>query len=171
MQPRGKKGEGDGQVSEISELEGRITQALMRVRYGLGSLQKAVPGQSVEDFARLEVALDEEKAVNVQLQERIAVLKQAQDAVGAEFEARIVAQSEALAGLDREMQALRQTNAELREIAAQLRRALAEGASEPELINRAMQAELDALTAARESEIAEVDAIMAELRDVIGEAG
>ena len=53
---------------------------------------------------------------------------------------------------------------------AQLRSAAADGATSPELINRATIAEVDALQAQRTSEATEMDAIVSSLKPLIEEA-
>ena len=65
---------------------------------------------------------------------------------------------------------MRASNAELRDMTAQLRSAAAAGATSPELINRATIAEVDALQAQRRSEAAEMDAIVSSLKPLIEEA-
>jgi uncharacterized protein YhaN len=69
--------------------------------------------------------------------------------------------------MDRELQRLRQVNAELRDINGQLREALTESVSEPHLVNKAMLAELEALRATRSADAAEMDAILEELTPII----
>ena len=65
---------------------------------------------------------------------------------------------------------LRQANEALRENNALLRSALAEGVADAALINEAMQAELEALSAQQSADAAEVEAILTELRPIVQEA-
>jgi len=64
---------------------------------------------------------------------------------------------------------MRRTNAALREQLAALRAARTEGA-EPQLINKSLMAELDALRALRLTELAEMDEILAALEPHLTEA-
>ncbi len=154
-------------MSEINALEGRITAALERISAGMSQVSSApVSG----DAAALQTQLDEERTANAQLVERVKVLKDRQDTKIAELEARVSAQSAQMATLDGELQRLRASQADLRDMNAQLRSVAAEGAADPELINRALIAEIDALNAQRSADAAEVDAILAELKPLIEEA-
>ena len=103
------------------------------------------------------------------VEERVRALKERQDGRVAQLEAEVADNRLRLSEGDEDMQRLRQANAELRDIGAQLRVALAEGVAEPQLINRAMLAELEALRAARAADLAEVNAVIAELRPLVGE--
>lgn len=163
-------------MSDISQLEGRITAALDRIRRGvewMDELAAAAPPLPVDptqtEIDSLRTRLDEERTVNAQLEERVRALKERQDGRVAQLEAEVADGRQRLASADNALQALRQTNAELRDTAAQLREALTRGVAEPQLINRAMLAELEALRAARAVDLAEVNAVIAELRPLLGE--
>jgi len=97
-------------------------------------------------------------------------LKDRQDGAISDLEGRAASHGAILAAMEAEVQRLRASNAELRDMTAQLRSAAADGATSPELINRAMIAEVDALQAQRTSEAAEMDAIVSSLRPLIEEA-
>lgn len=163
-------------MSDISILEGRITAALDRIRRGvewmdeLAAAAPAGPADAADpDTARLRGQLDEERTVNAQLEERVRALKERQDGRVAQLEAEVADNHARLASTDADLQRLRQANADLRDVAGQLREALASGVAEPQLINRAMLAELEALRATRAADLAEVNAVIAELRPLIGE--
>lgn len=151
-------------MSEISALESRITAALDRIRQGVDGLGAA---SAVSDADALNAQLTEERTANAQLEERVKALKERQDTRIAELEARVEAQKMQVASLDAELQGLRTSNADMREMNAQLRDALAKGVAEPELVNRAMMAEVDALKAQRNADAGEVDAILAELKPLV----
>ncbi len=154
-------------MSEISELERRITKALDRIRDGLAS---ADSGGNRDDSAALQAQLDEERTVNAQLEERIRALK---DRHAAEIAALASTNSGAEARhaeLEQSLDKLRQANEALRENNALLRSALAEGVADAALINEAMQAELEALSAQQSADAAEVEAILTELRPIVQEA-
>jgi predicted nucleic acid-binding Zn-ribbon protein len=154
-------------MSEISELERRITKALDRIRDGLAS---ADGGGNRDDSAALQAQLDEERTVNAQLEERIRALK---DRHAAEIAALASTNSGAEARhaeLEQALDKLRQANEALRENNALLRSALAEGVADAAFINEAMQAELEALSAQQSADSAEVEAILTELRPIVQEA-
>lgn len=168
-------------MSDITILEGRITAALDRIRRGLEPLaaaagqQAAATDQPVQGgidaaaLQELELRLADEQAVNAQLEERVRALKERQETRMAALETQNESQRAAMAALDAELQALRQSNADLRDLNAQLRAAAEQGVAEPELINRAVMAELDALRATRAADIAEVEAVMLALKPLIAE--
>jgi len=169
---------------EIEALEQRITAALDRIGRGMAALEtpgpaiappffEAAPARAdpaeAERIAALERALEDERIANGQLEERVRVLKERQDGRVAELEAQVRAQAGRYGAIDAELQRLRQSHADLREVTARLRAAVAAETGSPELVNRAMLAELDALRAARAADRAEIDAVMAELKPLIAE--
>lgn len=153
-------------MSDISDLEARITAALERIGRGLENRSESA---TPIDHSGLETALEEEKTANAQLVERVKALKERQDTKIAELESRVAAQADQMANLDGELQKLRASNADLRDLNAQLRSAAADGSTDPELINRALIAEVDALKAQRNADATEVDAILNELKPLIQE--
>ncbi|MEZ5756239.1 MAG: hypothetical protein R3D90_16290 [Paracoccaceae bacterium] len=68
-----------------------------------------------------------------------------------------------------EMHRMRKTVVQLRENLRGLRRAQAANLADPEQINRAMMAELEAVRVTRLSEVAEMDEILSELTPLIKE--
>lgn len=171
-------------MSDFPQIESRISSALERIRSGLDTLTAppAVEVASAEaaeqaanvdtsaletQLAELSAKLDEEQTTNAQLEERVKLLKERQDGKLAELESNVDAGRARSARMDRELQRLRQVNAELRDINSQLREAVSAGVSEPHLVNKAMLAELEALRATRAADAAEMDAIMAELTPII----
>lgn len=160
-------------MSELPELETRIMAALERIKAGVGAQTASEPTSDVNTSAleaqvsELTNKLDEEKTANSQLEERVKLLKERQDGKLAELESNVDAGRARSSRMDRELQRLRQVNAELRDINGQLREALSEGVSEPHLVNKAMLAELEALRATRAADAAEMDAILEELTPII----
>ncbi len=153
-------------MSQIDDLQARITAALDRISRGLEA-QNADDGAAAAELEALRAALGEEKTVSAQWEERVKRLKEKLE----EAEARVEnARDEARASLrklDTQLQSLRRANAQLRENNKALREANEAGVAEPHLINKAMLAELEALRAARSADRAEGDAIMAELTRLI----
>jgi len=152
-------------MSEINALESRLTAALDRIRAGVDGLGAGAVGDA---SSALEAQLSEERTANAQLEERVKALKERQDNKIAELEARVTSYRKQMSDLDAELQKLRTSNADLRDMNAKLRAAAAEGMSQPELLNRALMAEVDALKTQRSADATEVDAILAELKSLVG---
>lgn len=161
-------------MSEISALEGRITAALDRIRAGIAAQHTAVPQTVAPDTAgdldTLRSQLDEERRANAQLEDRVGAVKLRQEKTVSELEARAASQAGQLIVLSDEIQRLRASNVDLRDLNAQLRSAAADGATSPDLINRATLAEVDALQTQRRSEAAEMDVIVSQLKPLIEDA-
>ncbi len=160
-------------MNEITDIRTRIEYALDRIGKGLDALQPIPvnPPDAIDPAVvrALQDQVAEEKTANAQLEERIRVLKSRQDSQLAALEAQIATQRSQLADLDRDLQRLRESNADLRDLAGQLRAKMADNVAEPELVNRAMMAEIEALRATRAADLAEVTAILNELKPVIEE--
>ena len=149
-------------IKDVSTLEARINAALGRIESGISGLDSA-------NGPDLGTQLDEERAANAQLEERVKALKARQDSKIADLEEQVAAFKTQVATMDAEMERLRASNADLRDVGAQLRAAATDGVSNAELINRAMKAEIEALTAQRASEAAEIDAVMQALKPLMSE--
>ena len=164
-------------MSELPQLQSRILAALDRIGSGLDGISQAAPAPEAApaidtsgleaQVADLTSKLDEEQTANAQLEERVKLLKERQDGKMAELESNVEAGRARASRMDRELQRLRQVNAELRDNNSKLREALTEGVSEPHLVNKAMLAELEALRANRAADAAEMDAILQELTPII----
>jgi hypothetical protein len=149
-------------MSDIEELQGRIMAAMDRATIGLEKL--SVTRTDAPDIVQ---ALEEERLVNAQLTERVKTL-QARSAAEADKRREDALSSEArMDKLDTDLQKLRRANTELSNVCAALRAANEEGVGEPHLINKAMLAELDALRAARNADLAEASAILDALTPLI----
>jgi adenine-specific DNA methylase len=168
-------------MTQINELQYRITAALDRVAQGVARLEERAaaavqdvpsqPGIDPEEVARLNDALDEEKLANAQLEERVRKLhethRQEIEALKAALVQAPAAPTVDVSALDLDLQRLRQSNEMLRATNAELRKALADNVGEPHLINKAMLAELEGLRAARSVEAAETRAIIASLTPLL----
>lgn len=172
-------------MSQIEDLQGRITAAMERIGVGVTALsEQSGTGQGeAEKVDALTMALDEEKLANAQLQERLGKLKSKHadeiDALRRELDksaeldalrADSEAQSVAMARLDMDVQRLRLANDQLRESNSALRQANEQGVGEPHLINKAMLAELEGLRAARATDAAEASAVLAKLEPLLANA-
>ena len=148
-------------MTDLGEYERRIAAALQRIGAGLSR-------RAPEDGMLTQV-LEDERTANAQLQERLRQLHDRGDArVAAALAERDAARAE-LAAMDAALQSLRASQSDLSETVASLRASLAEGVAEPDLVNRAMQAEIDGLRALRAADAAEVDQVLNELRPLVAE--
>ncbi|MDO9638547.1 MAG: hypothetical protein Q7J44_08390 [Pseudotabrizicola sp.] len=164
-------------MDNIAELERRIAAALMRIGDGVEALSAKEPepdgaapvatladGVAEAEIARLNEALDEERTVSAQLNERLRALRRDPAAdKQPELEAEIERLSRLLDVQGLEMQRLKKTVVGLREQLRLMTEAQAEGRVEPHLINKAMLTELEALRALRAAEAAELDELIAAL--------
>jgi len=178
-------------MSEISELEARLGRALQRIaeavrRPAVPSDAVAMLGAEVErlgaqvatlrhendaaaaEIARLGQALEEEQLV-------VAQQKARNEALHAQLDAAVAAGAEVsrlkadLTARDALAAQFRRVNAQLRQNNIALREANANGLPDAHLINKAMLTELESIRASREAERAEIDAVLAELRPLVGE--
>lgn len=165
-------------MQQISELEKRITAALERIgkgidrgQLGTGATTRPAPVAGAASTAEgaLRTQLEEEKALTAQLQDRLRAAK-ARESVG-DAQDKIDRLTRQLDVQGLELQRMRRTSAALGDQLAALRQAQTAGVTEPQLINRALQAELDALRAQRLTEVAEMDEILASLAPHIAETG
>lgn len=165
-------------MQDIETSEQRLVTALLRIGAAAERLAEGVPGRVVQEpdtaaeveNARLTRLLDEARAHNMQLSERLAVMREREQAGQAALEARIGALNAQIDSQGVEVQRLRMVNVQLREAMRSLREALTSGAVEPGQINRALQAELEALQVTRQIESAELDQLLAALDPLVAEA-
>lgn len=154
-------------MAEFAELEQRMTKALARISAGLERWPE--PGVTPSPYqaaqiAHLQQALDAERVARVTEREALAATTQPDtSALQAEVD-RLTRQLDAQA-LDN--QRLRSSVAQLREEVRRLREAAEPGLADAALVNRAMQAELESLRAARASETTEISDILAALAPLI----
>ncbi|MDN5788309.1 hypothetical protein [Pseudorhodobacter sp.] len=178
--------------SNIAELERRITTALARIGAGLDRLDSAEP-QVVEpatavaapegdDIATLQAEFDgltsdlaAEKARNAQMAERLRIAsrdagREREPQSQSQLEAKVEKMTQQLDVQGLELQRMRKSTIQLRENLRVLHEAARESMVEPQMINKAMMAELESLRATRHTETAEMDEILAELKPLIEEA-
>lgn len=152
-------------MSDVTEFERRITAALERIGMGLDGLERIDPNRpDPAEIDGLREALESERTANAQLNERVKAIRERQETQVARLDRRAQEMTERAEQLEVELERLRGVNARLRETSAALRAANAEGLGDPEAIDAAMAAELDALAALREGDRAELEAILAELK-------
>ncbi|MCZ8079521.1 MAG: hypothetical protein RSE12_12050 [Fuscovulum sp.] len=176
-------------MQDMAELERRIAAALHRIGEGIETLTSAASAPAsappVEDHAadadriqQLEQALSAERHTVAALREQLEAQAEpaldtepapAPDADRAELEARIEKMTAQLDVQGLEIHRMRKTVVQLRENLRGLRRAQTANLADPEQINRAMMAELEAIRVTRLSEVAEMDEILTELTPLIKE--
>ena len=149
-------------MSDIAELERRIASALERI----GS---AVQGLGAAGSEALEAELAAEREANAQLEARVRAIKEKQETMVASLQDEVAALREVLTQTDADLQRLRSVNAELRQSNAALRRANAQGVADPDLVNSAMETEIEALRELNEANRAEIDRVLSELEPMLGE--
>lgn len=155
--------EDDDKVAEIAALEQRVTAAFGRINAALGGLG----GGDDAELAELNSALDEERAKNLQLEDRLRQMQERQAGAMQELEDRVIGFGKRSAEQQAELSNLREVCTRLRENNSQLRESNAAGGGDVNLINSGLQAEIDMLRAQMQADRAELDAILAELRPAI----
>ena len=155
-------------MSDISELERRITSALDRASQALERLSAATEDSG--DLEAMKAELEAERVANAQLEERVRAIKEKQETMVAGLEAEVLRLKEALRARDGEVQRMRSVNEELRGSNARLREANAQGLADADLVNGAMMSELEGLRAQRAAERAEIDEVLATLEPLLKEA-
>lgn len=184
-------------MSEIADLENRLSAALDRIAQGVDQIDaSAVPvaddsaatEELADRIAELEAALDAERREKAALEERVRNLSEApatpaaatdggdldalKKAHAEELEyVRAVSASEreAWEGLNSRLVRMRRTNKLMRSNAAAMRQAATAKVADPEAINQSLQVELEALQSAHELERAETDVILKTLQPLLGD--
>lgn len=155
-------------MTDITELERRITGALERASSALAQLSAAQ--EDTGDLEAMKAELEAERVANAQLEERVRAIKEKQETTVAALEAEVVRLKDALRGRDGEVQRMRGVNDDLRASNAALREANAEGLADGDMVNSAMLSELEALKAQRAAERAEIDEVLATIEPLLKEA-
>lgn len=154
-------------MSEIEELQRRITAAMDQVAYGLERLGSAAPAGPDEETLK---ALEEERTANAQLEERVRSLRAKAEDEEVKLRSQIDQAQTRISELDVELQRVRRANIQLADACAALRAANAEGVGEAHLINKTMLAELESLRAARAADVAEANVILSTLTPLLNAA-
>lgn len=163
----------NGQMSDIHELERRLTAALERIGQAIDGhvpppVAPAPADADAGEIAALREQLQAERDANAQMAERLRSLKERDQAQIAELQDRADRLARQLDEQGIEVKRMRKNVIQLRETLRALREAQARGLAEPHLLNNAMMVELDALRVTRRSEALEMDEILAELKPLIG---
>jgi Mg2+ and Co2+ transporter CorA len=153
-------------MSDIEELERRISAAFDRIGQAVDGLVPAASGISTE---ALQDALLAEQTTNAQLAERLRIVMEREASQAAEAAGTRDRLTRALDAQGQELQRMKKTVIQLRESLAALRAAQTGAVADPHLVNKAMLTELEALRATRLTEMAQMEEILAELHPLIGE--
>ncbi len=166
-------------MSDMDTLERRITTALERIGQAIDAFDVAPsapapapePGPTAEAeaiIAALREDLQTERDANSQLAERLRAIKERDSTLVADLQEKNDRLTRQLDAQGLEVQRMRKNVIQLRETVRALREAQSETV-DPHLLNKAMLVELEALRATRQSEIVEMDEILAELTPLIGD--
>ncbi len=156
-------------MSDIAELERRITTALERIGAGVDAMGATGTASDGDEAQSLRDALEAEKTANAQLEERVSAIKEKQETTIKDMEARIESLTTESAKHEADAKKLLHVNAQLRESNDALRESNEKGGGDSHLINKSMQTDLESLKATRKADLAELETIMAELKPLIGE--
>lgn len=155
-----------GLMSDIPELERRLTAAMDRIASGLDGVQNK--GQDGwDEVSRLKQALETEKNDKAELAAQVEKLNTEHSKQTAALQDELKVAQAALEILDREVQDLKATSESLRNNVSALRDANKEGVGNPELINASLEAELAALQAERTADKAELTAVKSLLEPLL----
>lgn len=153
-------------MEQITELERRITAALDRLVLGVDRLAAPVAAADPDEIARLteELAAEREAAiVAAQTAEKLRLSRERDLLDQAELAAEVDRLTRLLDQQGLELHRMRNHVVQLREHLRLTREAAMVGVVDPLQINRALEAEVQALGAARTAEIAELDELLSEL--------
>ena len=157
-------------MGQIADLEQRIATAFARIAAGVEALEaRPAPVATVDTgaVAALQTALDEERMAHAQLAERLKMLRDQDARSQASLTTEVASLTRHLDAQGLDVQRLSGTVAQLREELRRLREAAEQGMADPQLINRAMLAELEALRATRAAETTEMADIIAALTPIL----
>ncbi|MEX0365671.1 MAG: hypothetical protein AB3N22_06345 [Ruegeria sp.] len=150
---------------EIEELKAQLDSGedVEMLKLEIEALRgQAAGSEDVEALRTENAALKAELADS----ERVAELSAELEMLRAER----VSHGEAMSRLDGDLQLLRKSNDQLRETIAELRQAGEAGMADAELLNKAVQTELEAVSAARATDAAEAHAVLARLEPLLANA-
>lgn len=154
----------------LKAIKARHEAEMAALREDLDKSEEMTALRAEADTLRTEAATlkEEMAALRVELDQaaKAADLQAELDKARAEAET----QAASMAELDLNVQRVRQANDQLREVNGKLRDANAEGVGEPDLINKAMEAEIEGLRATRAADAAEAGAVLSKLETVLANA-
>jgi len=166
--PEEAAGADEATRARIEALGERISVALGRVVRTVRTAPVG-DGDRAEEIRELERQLQRERELAEELRQWAERLKHRLRRMSRRYEARLRRLADRIEAQSEEIRRLRDSNRALTGELAALREAAAGGAVDAARINRAMETEIRAMQAARASEIAEIDHLMAELRPLVRE--
>ena len=153
----------DDDLSTIAQHERRLSVALERIARGLDRDPRPAAAPAASDAAALREELEAERATTAQLQERLRQLKDRDGAARRDAETRLEAMTRQLDLQGLELARMKKITAQLRDSLRALTDAAVGSTPDAGQINKAMQTELEALRALRQTEVAELDELLAAL--------
>ena len=170
-------------MKDITEIEARLAAALERISEAVSRPAPAAPDDATPDhedappapaadpdtIARLEEALEAERATNAQLEERVRAIRARQERQVARLGDEVERLRDRLGAAEEQGMRLRRLTEQLIESNRALRAANAEGLGDASLINAAIEAERAALAELRGTDRAELDALIGEIAPLVGE--
>ena len=154
-------------MTDIEDLQRRISAALQRIDIASDALGAEPGADIVTQLETAQAALSEEKQITTELRSEIEALRSEQARALADAQRQSTGQAEAMAQVDVELQRLRAVTESLRDNNRVLREANAAGLADVDLINASLSAELEALRAEREADVAEARAIIAAMTPLL----
>ncbi|MEM7470066.1 MAG: hypothetical protein AAF340_01855 [Pseudomonadota bacterium] len=155
-------------MSDISELENRITAALDRIAWSVENQPAALP--QGESAAPADDELVEELEVERATNARLVASREKHVARIERLETRVLRMSDRLQNAEMENKRLEAVISELGSQNEALREANASGTPAGETINAGLVAQLDDLKAQRKQDLLDLDDILAELAPLVKEA-
>ncbi len=158
-------------MSDVAELERRLSAALERIARGVEQIgapeQPDGAPQGAAEIEQLRETLEAERSANAQLELRVVALTEKQEKLVAGLEAEVARLRGELDARDSMIRQVKQVNQRLRESVRALRSEQPDGDAAARAIDQSMRAELDGLRLSRESDRAELDAILRELKPIV----
>ena len=159
----------------IAELEQRIMAALERIgagverRMALGPASSSGPSPVImAELDRLREELDEERMANAQLAERLKVQRDRADRTAGDMKAEVARLTGQVDDQALAMQRLVTATIQMREDLRRMRdRRMQESGGDPGLMDKSMAAELNAISALRSAEAAELADLVAALTPIM----
>ena len=153
-------------MTDISDLERRLSSALEKIGRGLDGLNASSSGPDPEEMAELQNALQSERATRAELEARLGKIGDLESQM-TQLQSEITKLRDELARRHGDTQRLKRVNAQLRANNLTLRDANARGVGDADLINTAMMAELEALRVSHDADRSELDAILTDLKPLL----
>lgn len=157
------------ELAAAQDANGALEQALQAERAEREAQAESL-AEAIAERGRLMDSRDAAEAAREDLAERAQRLAERETLKAAEARAEIEDLRGRIDALEAGADKLREANRQLRSNNAALREAHSAGVADADLINAGLKAELEALTAVRAADRAELDGVLAALRPILEEA-